>query len=150
MVSLNKVNYPAQDLLDLDEFAHAVYERAKWYFDRDYVSKHMSVLRASGAHGILGALKIREDKPVERDIRNVSFRTPPKAREPLPQVELVDNPPEEENNLPKRQSMADLFKPKKHVQGNLTIHGIPQDKEARTTSTTPSIERLLGNSKGKS
>lgn len=150
-VSLNQSNFPAQDLLDLDEFAHAVYERAKWHFEADYVSQHMSLLRRSGARGVLSALKIRENKPVENNIPGISFREVPKPKEKLPQVELVDNPPEEETDIPKRESLSDFFKPKKHTSGGLTIHGIPAETTApRTTSTTPSIERLLGNKKGTS
>ena len=146
--SLNQATFPAQDLLDLDEFAHTVYERAKWHFEADYVSQHMSVLRRSGARGVLSALKIREDKPVERVVPGINFREPPKAREKLAPVELVDNPPEEESDHPKRDSLADFFKPNKHTSGNLTIHGIAQAPAPRTASVTPSIQRLLGNKKG--
>lgn len=150
--SLNRVKIPAQDLIDLDNFAHAVYERAKWNFEADFISQHMSVIRRSGARGILSALKIREEKPVERKIQGITFRQTPKQREALPQVELDDNPQQEEDNFPRRESLADFFRPPK-TTGNLTIHGTNKVEDIapaqRTTSTNPSVERLLGNRKGK-
>lgn len=48
--SFHTRNAPLEDLQDLDKFAHAVYEHAKWYFDEPFVES----LFARSVGGLLG------------------------------------------------------------------------------------------------
>lgn len=144
--SLNKSSAPTEDLLALDQFAHSVYERAKWHFPDEFVSLHMTAIRNSGVRSLVASIKVKE-KPQEEVLPKGVFIAKPRPVKgaPLPQVDL-DNLPEEEDPFKPRESYADFFKPASGTAVNIKqAQPLSEKPEQRTTTTNPAIERLLGN-----
>ncbi len=153
---MNYTNIPQQDLVDLDEFAHAMYDRAKWHFTDDFISLHMTAIRKSGVRGLLGAIKVKDNKPqAEKEVQGVRILAPVKpGPKTLEAPELVDDLVEEDGHAP-RQSMADYFRPE-IGPGGVTVRKVPiqpaenaVSHQQRSSTTNRSIENMLGNNKGK-
>lgn len=152
---LNYTNIPQQDLVDLDEFAHAIYDRAKWHFDDGFISLHMTAIRNSGVRGLLGAIKTKTNKPVaEKEIPGVRVITPLRSSQQKLEAPELDENLVEEDSFAKRQSLADFFRPDVGP-GGVTVRKVqlqPAENApsaARTTTTNRSIENMLGNNRGK-
>ena len=153
---LNQVNIPVDDLIALDQFAHQIYDRAKWHFDDQFISQHMSVIRQSGVRGLLSAIKLKPKvDPIDREVAGVRIIKPlrPNQQQKLEAPELVEGL-EEEDPFVERKSMADYFKAPLTSTGvnvrNVAIQPAAGGASApRTTSTNQSIENLLGNNRGK-
>lgn len=146
--SLNKANAPIDDLLSMDAFAQAIYDRAKWHFDKEFISLHLSRIRQSGVRGLLAAIRVKEEKKEEVPTpKGVRVLIPVKPREKMEVVELTYQEEEDTSGVVARTSMADFFKP----HPGLVIHPSMPIKaaETRTATTNSSIENLLGNNKGK-
>lgn len=152
---LNYSNIPQQDLVDLDEFAHAMYDRAKWHFTDDFISLHMTAIRKSGVRGLLGAIRTKDNKAEkEKEVAGVRVFTPLRSGpRKLEAPELDDNYVEEDNH-PQRKSMADYFRPD-IGPGGVAVRkveiqpAINAPSAQRTTTTNSSIENMLGNNRGK-
>jgi len=147
---LNTTNIPTEDLIDLDAFAHSVYERAKWHFDDEFISAHMSQIRSAGVRSLLKAIRVKEKPVEEREIKGVRVIQPLRANQKLQAPEL-DEELVEEDQFAERKSMADFFRPNVSTTG-VTVRNAPLQPSTsapRTSSTNQSIENLLGNNRGK-
>lgn len=147
---LNTVNIPTEDLIDLDRFAHSVYERAKWHFTDEFISVHMSQIRASGVGPLLKAIRVKEKPVEEREVKGVRVIQPLRPNQKLQAPEL-DEELVEKDDFSERKSMADFFRPNVSTSG-VTVRNAPvlsPSNAPRTTTTNQSIENLLGNNRGK-
>lgn len=153
---LNLSTAPIEDLLDLDAFAHLIYDRAKWHFDDGFISKHMTEIQNAGVRGLLSAIRVKKQvDPIDREVKGVRLLNPARLtqRQKLEAPELVEGLVEEESDHAPRKSMADFFRPQVGPGGvtvrNVKIQPANTNAEARTSATNRSIENLLGNNRGK-
>lgn len=113
--SMNKKTVPVKDLLLLDRFAHSIYEFAKYRFaDEDGFIASL-ITQMNGHQLTLGLDKLQnsllstptiiEAKPKAPDLVPVL-----NFKQVLPPPPDVDAPPEEDQ-YPRRKSMADYFAP---------------------------------------
>lgn len=117
--SYNPSKPPYDDLLVLDQFAHIVYEHAKFTYDDTFVQQHfkLSSNTAIGRRAMLASMAKAEQRRIENaekgivEIRNIEYHESVPKYDPDAQRDFVDySGTKLESNAPVRASLASFFK----------------------------------------
>jgi hypothetical protein len=149
--SMNKKTVPVKDLILLDRFAHSIYEFAKYRFadDDGFIA---SLVKQMNGHQLTVGLDMLQNKLLSTP---TLIEAKPKAPDTVPVLNLrpilpalpeVEDKPEEDQ-FPRRKSMAEYFAPRSNAATAADAARIANGNPNTGPQPSPQIAALLGSLK---